>query len=97
MHELFPEYEIVWALGKDSSSYSMIPKYVRVIPNKGLKRLNAMARTFAYVTNEANESNVYKKEINLLFKHGMGIAFLKRLSMMLGKMENVRFQLLMAR
>lgn len=61
MHELFPEYEIVWALGKDSSSYNLIPDYVRVIPNKGLKRLNAMARTFAYVTNEANESNVYKK------------------------------------
>ena len=72
MHELYPEYKLYWSLSSNDDEYNIIPDYVEKVPSRGIKKMKALASVFAYVTNEANETNIYKKKNQFIIQtwHG---------------------------
>ena len=59
MHELYPEYEIVWYL-KTADKYDVVPNYVRTVTTrKGF--LKEMVTSFCVVTNKQFEEGTYKR------------------------------------
>ena len=63
LHEKYPEYKIVWPLNANvSDRENMIPEYVKVVKRKSLSYFWNIERSFAYVTNEALTSHMYKRK-----------------------------------
>lgn len=51
LYDLYPEFEIVWAITDASSKAGIIPEYVKVVPSSGWGFFKALATSFCYVTN----------------------------------------------
>lgn len=65
MHELYPEHEIVWALYDSDNLNSYVPDYVRIcrVSDKhGLRFIEERTTAFCFVTNNENDSSVYKRK-----------------------------------
>lgn len=62
MHELFPDYEIVWGLNSFEDKYEIIPDYVRKVKKNSLAFYKELASSFCYVTNEGIFPNIYKRK-----------------------------------
>ncbi len=58
LHELFPDYKIVWKLDNKNDKYGIIPDYVSFIPDEKIKAfpfkyLGELSRSCCMVTNDA--------------------------------------------
>jgi len=63
LHEMHPDFEIVWALNRVSKEIKKIlPEYVRVINRKSINYYREFATSFGYVTNEGIVPNIYKRK-----------------------------------
>ncbi len=62
MHELYPEFELVWAINSDAQNNELIPGYVKLILPKTIDFYKELATSCGYVTNLAIEPNIYKRK-----------------------------------
>ncbi len=62
LHELYPDIAIQWALHDRGQQMDLVPDYVSIIKARGTEFLENLACAKIFVTNEANESDVYKKK-----------------------------------
>lgn len=62
MHEMFPDFEIVWVLDKQDV-YNVVPEYVRTVSRKNDKlcMYKELATCFCYITNVEIATDIYKK------------------------------------
>lgn len=72
MHEMYPDFDLVWALDNTSDPYGIIPDYIRCIPSTGKTYYQELATAFCHVSNEPYETNIYKrkKQFNVQTWHG---------------------------
>ena len=81
MHEMYPDYELVWLLLDDSDPYGIIPDYVRVV-KKG-SRLFAWGREIAsaaaYVYNIEQKTDSFRKRRQLFVQTWHGDRGIKRI------------------
>lgn len=61
MHDLFPEYKLVWFLKKTENKYGLIPDYVDIVGTR-LEVERARATSFCIVTNTENEARSIKRK-----------------------------------
>lgn len=62
MHELFPEYELVWYLNADVSKFEIIPDYVRVVHGRWFRFLRELATARCFVTNTQLGRGIFKRK-----------------------------------
>lgn len=63
MHELYPDVKCVWVLNENvQDKYEIIPEYVKIVKKKSFAYFREFACSFAYVTNEALATSMYKKK-----------------------------------
>jgi CDP-glycerol glycerophosphotransferase len=63
LHELYPDIKIVWVMNEGVQDYyNLIPDYVKIVKKKSLSYFRAFSSSFAYVTNEAMTTNMYKRK-----------------------------------
>lgn len=60
LHELYPDFKIVWRVSKPEDPYHVIPSYVNIISTNS-EFYKALATSFAFVTNEGLEPDIYKR------------------------------------
>ena len=60
MHELFPDYKIVWYLKYDVK-YNLLPDYVKIVKSKK-EYLKEMASSFCIISNIQYEPDIYKRK-----------------------------------
>jgi len=60
LHENLPDYKIVWVT-KDILSKNVLPNYVTTVKTHSLRYYSEFSSSFAFVTNEAIEPDIYKK------------------------------------
>lgn len=81
MHELYPDYELVWLLKDASDPYGLIPDYVRVV-TKGSRRYawgREIASAAAYVYNIEQGSDIYRKKNQFFVQTWHGDRGVKRI------------------
>lgn len=61
LHELYPDFKVVWRINRLEDQYGTIPSYVKVV-SSGIKFLFELATCFCYITNGANLNNLYKRK-----------------------------------
>lgn len=61
LHELFPEFEIVWRINDVDKQCGIVPDYVRVVSN-GSSFIRELATCMCYVTNGELSENIYKRK-----------------------------------
>ena len=71
LHELYPEYKIVWKLNKMNDKYKIVPEYVKKVSNSK-DFYKELATSFCYITNEGMEPNKYKRKNQIFIQtwHG---------------------------
>ncbi len=60
MHELYPEYELVWYLSGDVK-YNILPDYVRVVNGKFRNFILELATSKCYITNTQMGEGIFKR------------------------------------
>lgn len=74
MHEIYPDYEIVWLLNSKEDKYKVIPSYVRIVtPNDGFfSQGKEISSAFCFVYNCELKPNSHKKKNQLFIQtwHG---------------------------
>lgn len=72
MHVKFPEYKIVWALNSAEDPYHILPDYIHIVPCFGKAYYQQLATSFCHVSNEAFETNIFKRkgQYNVQTWHG---------------------------
>ena len=61
LHELYPEYQIVWAVADKEKMRKIIPSYIKLVDCYGKEFYNALSSCFCFVTNTHNRSNIQKR------------------------------------
>lgn len=61
LHELYPEYRIVWKIKKEYKLINFIPKYVKVIESR-LEFLHELATCAVFVTTDEFRPGIYKRK-----------------------------------
>lgn len=61
LHELYPEYEIVWVIWPRYRDNNLIPKYVRIIDGRW-EFVKELPTAIAYITTNPLERDIVKKE-----------------------------------
>lgn len=61
MHELYPEYKIVWYIKNKEIYENYIPNYVKVIDNR-ISFYKELSTSFCYITNTENGPNIFKRK-----------------------------------
>lgn len=62
MHELYPEFELVWVNSKIEDKYGIVPTYVKMIERNRLNFYQQLATSFCYITNENINNNIIKRK-----------------------------------
>lgn len=62
MHELYPQYEIVWYITKDVKYYDFIPDYIRVVKGRKLNFIKELASSCCFVTNTELRDGIFKRK-----------------------------------
>lgn len=73
LHQLYPDFTIIWALKKDDSEYDL-PEYVKTVKYKRnrIKFLKEIGTSFCYITNNPINDGVFKRKGQLFIQtwHG---------------------------
>lgn len=79
MHEIFPDYEIVWALKPDvrKKNAILLPQYVRIVDTR-MGYIKELATCTAYVTTEPLTQSFYKRKRQLVIQTWHGDRGLKK-------------------
>lgn len=68
LHELDPNYQIVWLLNKNvDDKYNIIPDYVKIVHKNRLDWLREISKCSVYVTNTELLPNIYKNKKKQFF------------------------------
>lgn len=62
MHELYPEYKIIWVLNDPEKHQDYLPTYVKSIKLGSYEYYKTIVKSFCIVKNDAMESNLYKRK-----------------------------------
>ena len=62
MHELYPEYEIIWVFNDPEKYANDIPGYVKTVKLGSYEYYKCLAQAFCVVKNDAMEENLYKRK-----------------------------------
>ena len=79
MHELYPEYELVWVNNSTSDQFRIVPDYVKIIRREKLSFYQTLATSFCYVTNENINNNIYKRKNQFFIQTWHGDIPLKKI------------------
>lgn len=88
MHEMYPEFELVWKIKDKNNVDKLIPDYVRVIDGK-LEFYRELATCFAFVNNCAMTYAYYKKKHQFFVQTWHGDRALKKILFQLGPVNGV--------
>ena len=77
MHELFPDYTLVWGVGEDANTE--IPDYIRSFPINSFRFRRERASSVAFVTNEAITGDMYKRKGQLYIQTWHGDRGIKKI------------------
>lgn len=61
MHELFPDYKIIWWLKETKDEYGIIPDYVTIMNGSRYHLFTTIAESFCFVSNENMSSGFNKR------------------------------------
>lgn len=61
LHELYPEYQIVWAVSDKEKMQKIMPEYIKLVDDCGKEFYNALSSCFCFVTNTHNRSYIQKR------------------------------------
>lgn len=78
LHELFPEFNIVWMLKDTQDSFGMIPEYVKKVKISRKSIIHERATAFCVVTNEDVKRDVYKRKGQMYIQTWHGDIGLKK-------------------
>lgn len=67
LHEIYPEYQIVWAVSDKGKMREMMPDYIKLVDCCGKEFYNALSSCFCFVTNTHNRSNIQKRSKGQFF------------------------------
>ena len=72
LHEMYPDYRIVWVYNKQDNAFGLIPSYVKTVKSGTLEYYNEFAKSCCFVTNEALIPCFYKRKDQLFIQtwHG---------------------------
>ena len=72
MHELYPDFRIVWILNDRYSKYGIVPPYVEVYPYGRLTFYQQLATCLCFINNNANSGFLFKRKKQLFIQtwHG---------------------------
>ena len=72
MHEIFPDYDLVWVNNDIADKYQIIPSYINLKKRTKLSFYQQLATSFCYVTNENINNNIAKRKKQLFVQtwHG---------------------------
>lgn len=62
MHELYPEYEIIWVFNDPEKYANDLPEYVKTVKLGSFEYYRCLAQAFCVVKNDAMEANLYKRK-----------------------------------
>lgn len=77
LHDIYPEYKIVWALPSDSKEVA--PDYVKIYDAKSFRFRRERATAFVYVRNEAFSEDIYKRKGQLFIQTWHGDRGIKKI------------------
>ena len=80
LHEMYPDYEIVWILPDEDRKDGFIPPYVRIVVKntKGHQEMKEIATSFCYVYNCELTNNICKRRKQLFIQTWHGSIALKK-------------------
>lgn len=78
LHEVAPDYEIVWRINDKSKQYGIIPDYVKIVGG-GREFFKELATCFCYVTNGELTENIYKRKGQLFIQTWHGDRIFKKI------------------
>ncbi len=61
LHELYPEYQIVWAVSDKEKMQKIMPEYIKLVNCCGKEFYDALSSCFCFVTNTHNRANIRKR------------------------------------
>lgn len=61
LHQMFPEYKIVWYLNNKEKNKIILPKYIKIV-EKEIDFYKEFSTSCAFVTTNAIETNIYKRK-----------------------------------
>lgn len=67
LHELYPEYKIVWAVRDKEKMQKIMPKYIKLVDCSGKEFYDALSSCFCFVTNTHNRANIRKRPAGQFF------------------------------
>lgn len=79
MHEMYPEYKLVWILNTNDDPYKIIPDYIETVPAHSRQYLHHIATAFCYIQNEVMRSSRYKRKKQLFIQTWHGDRGLKQI------------------
>ena len=53
MHELFPDFQLIWAFTEPAKAEQRVPDYIHVVSRNSFEFYKTLTESFCYVTNEA--------------------------------------------
>lgn len=62
LHELYPQYRIVWAVRDKEKMRKIMPQYIKLVNCYGKEFYDALASCFCFVTNTHNRSYINKRD-----------------------------------
>jgi len=62
MHELYPDYKIVWGLNCIENTYGIIPNYVEIVSTKSISFHMHIATACCFIQNEGMSLGLYKRK-----------------------------------
>lgn len=62
MHELFPDYEIIWAFTDPEKIKGSVPEYISTVKRESLNFYRKLSESFCYVVNEAIRYDTPKRK-----------------------------------
>ena len=79
MHELFPDYKIVWGLSAADGKADFIPDYVKVCDITSMQFRKERASAVAYIRNEAMTEDMHKRKGQLYIQTWHGDRGIKKI------------------
>lgn len=77
LHELYPEYQIVWAINNPKQIH-IIPSYVKTVSRIGKDFYRELATSFCFVTNVGITQNIHKRKEQFFIQTWHGDRALKK-------------------
>ncbi len=78
MHEMYPDFELVWAFQAEKGKSPLVPGYVRQVDRKSMAYYREFATAFAFVTNEGMISNVVRRKNQFIVQTWHGDRAIKK-------------------